>query len=78
MFAQALAWLASGREDEAIDCWRRCIEMGDAPSRYGPTVGSGTFLPRIALAELHLQRGELEAARELLDWCVTEHPGLSA
>ena len=32
-------------------------------ARFGASVGSGTYLPRIALAELHMRRGELEAAK---------------
>jgi tetratricopeptide (TPR) repeat protein len=74
VFGQALAALSLGREPEAIAYWERCIEMGDAPSRYGAAVGAGTYLPRISLAELHARRGELETARELLEWCITEHP----
>jgi tetratricopeptide (TPR) repeat protein len=74
VFTQALACISLGREDEAIGLWQRCIEMGDAPSRYGAAVGGGTYLPRIALAELHMRRGEIESARELLEWCVAKHP----
>jgi tetratricopeptide (TPR) repeat protein len=74
VFAQAQAALALGREDEAIAYWEQCIEMGDAPARYGATVGAGTHRPRIALAELYMRRGMLNQARELLDWCVSEHP----
>ena len=74
VFAQGLAALACGREDDAIGYWQRCIEMGDAPARFGAILGSGTYLPRISLAELHARRGELEIAKELLDWCVSEHP----
>jgi len=74
VFAQAQAAVALGRKDQAIGYWRQCIEMGDAPSRYGGAVGGGSYLPRIALAELHLRGGELEPARELLEWCLAEHP----
>jgi tetratricopeptide (TPR) repeat protein len=74
VYAQAQAALALGNEDEAIAYWQRCIEMGDAPARYGAAVGAGTHRPRIALAELYMRRGRLEEARELLDWCVSEHP----
>src|SRR5437763_9380989 len=49
--------------------------MGDASARYTATVGCGSHLPRIALAELHLQMGQLQPARELLDWCLNERPG---
>ncbi len=74
VFSQALAALALGREGEAISYWQQCIEMGDAPAQFGASVGSGTYLPRIALAELHMRGGELDEARELLDWCIAEHP----
>jgi tetratricopeptide (TPR) repeat protein len=74
VFAQGLAAASLNRQDEAIACWQRCIEMGDAPARLGASVGVGTYLPRLSLAELHARRGELEAAKELLDWCITEHP----
>jgi tetratricopeptide (TPR) repeat protein len=74
VFEQATASLALGKRSEAIAFYERCIELGDAPVRYTATVGCGTYLPRIALAELHLERGEVAQARELLDWCLTNHP----
>jgi len=75
VFEQATAAVALGRESEAIAHYERCIEMGDAPARYTATVGCGSYLPRIALAELALARGEHEHAGELLDWCLSAHPG---
>jgi hypothetical protein len=48
--------------------------MGDAPARYGAAVGAGTYLPKIALAELYLGRGEVGAATELLDHCIRDFP----
>jgi glycosyltransferase involved in cell wall biosynthesis len=74
VFAQALASLSLGKESDAIAYWEQCIEMGDAPARYLAASGTGTYLPRISLAELYLRRGELGRARELLDWCIAEHP----
>ncbi len=78
VFAQGLAALSMNREDDAIGYWQRCIEMGDAPARFGASVGGGTYIPRISLAELYARRGELEVAKELLDWCVSEHPDVIA
>jgi glycosyltransferase involved in cell wall biosynthesis len=75
VFEQATASLVLGRRDDAVAYYERCIAMGDASSRYAATVGCGTYLPRLALAELYLSRGELEPARELLDWCLERHPG---
>src|SRR5581483_4111105 len=54
VFEQATASIALGREAEAVAFYETCMEMGDAPSRYTATVGCGTYLPRIALAELAL------------------------
>jgi tetratricopeptide (TPR) repeat protein len=74
VFEQASAALAMGNEEEAIAYYESCIELGDAPVRYTATVGCGTYLPRIALAELHMRHREHAQARELLDWCLTHHP----
>ncbi len=57
-----------------MELYERCIAMGDAPSRYTATVGCGSFLPMVALGELHLARGEVAQATELLERCVSEHP----
>jgi len=72
---QGAAWAQLGDWEGAIALYERCIAMGDAPSRYTATVGCGSYLPRIALGELRLARGEAEQARELLERCVQEHPG---
>ena len=74
VFAQALASLSLGKEDDAIAYWERCIDMGDAPARYLAASGTGTYLPRISLADVHLRRGDVERARELLEWCIDQHP----
>jgi glycosyltransferase involved in cell wall biosynthesis len=75
VYEQASALLALGRADEALATYERCLEMGDAPSRYTATVGMGTFLPTIAIAEIHHARGESAEAVALLDACIAEHPG---
>ena len=74
VYSQALASISLGSEQDAIAYWERCIEMGDAPARYGAASGAGTYLPRISLAELHLRHGDVDRARELLEWCLSEHP----
>jgi tetratricopeptide (TPR) repeat protein len=74
VFAQAEAAKAVGDDAEMVTLYERCIELGDAPAKYGGAVGCGTFMPRIALADHHWGRGETRAARELLEWCVDHHP----
>lgn len=71
---QAIVTAALGQIDDAVELYERCIEMGDAPRRYTATVGCGTYLPRIQLAELRRARGELDSAIELLEHCAREYP----
>ncbi|HEX5145396.1 MAG TPA: glycosyltransferase [Conexibacter sp.] len=75
VFEQASAALALGDVDGALRLYRECVAMGDAPSRYTATVGMGTFLPTIAIAEIHHSRGETADAVALLEACLGEFPG---
>jgi tetratricopeptide (TPR) repeat protein len=74
VFEQALAAIALGEHDRAVECCERCIEMGDAPRSYTATLGTGSYLPRMRLAELWSADGDLERAIEQLERCVSEHP----
>src|SRR4051794_30953889 len=67
------AWIARSRGDDAgaRALFERCLDMGDAPSRYSSVVGCGTYLSLIALAQLN-RGAEAEA---LLARCLDEHPG---
>ena len=48
--------------------------MGDAARGYTSTVGAGTYLPRLRLAEMHIAAGEHEQAAQLLERSLREHP----
>jgi tetratricopeptide (TPR) repeat protein len=74
VFEQALIARALGERERAIERCERCLEMGEAPRRYTATVGAGSYLPMLQLAELRREQGELAAAIELLERCVSEHP----
>jgi glycosyltransferase involved in cell wall biosynthesis len=74
VYEQGMASLGLERNDDAASFMERAIEMGDAPAKYTATVGSGTFMPRIALASIYLNRAEWEPALELLHWCIEHHP----
>jgi glycosyltransferase involved in cell wall biosynthesis len=75
VYEQASALLALGRTDEAIARFERCIEIGDAPSRYTATVGMGSFLPTMAIAEIRHAQGDPAEAAALLEASLAEHPG---
>ena len=78
VFAKAWALVALQRPDEAAAAWQRCLDMGDAPARYCASVGAGTFLPMLALANHHVAAGELAGARDLLARSLEEYPSFAA
>ncbi|MGA9284850.1 MAG: glycosyltransferase [Solirubrobacteraceae bacterium] len=71
---QALCEMALENPGGARELLERCIAMGDAPGGYTATVGSGSYIAMVHLAELELGRGELEAAIKLLERCLREYP----
>jgi tetratricopeptide (TPR) repeat protein len=72
---QASAARDCGDTARAIELYERCLEWGDAPSRYTATVGAGTYIALVALADVRRVRGELAEAERLLGRCLDEHPG---
>ncbi|HEY2478499.1 MAG TPA: glycosyltransferase family 2 protein [Solirubrobacterales bacterium] len=73
VFERALVAAAEGDVDRAATLLEECLERGDAPSRFSPTVGSGSFLALVRLAELERAR-DAERAVGLLRRCLREHP----
>ncbi len=74
VFEQALIARARGERERAIERCERCLEMGESPRRYTATVGVGSYLPMLQLAELRQEQGESAAATEILERCVSEYP----
>ncbi len=75
---QALAAGELGDHAGACELLERCIEMGDAPTRYAPRAGAGSYLPRVALAERLMLVGDLAGARAQLEACLREHASFPA
>jgi glycosyltransferase involved in cell wall biosynthesis len=75
VYEQAQAARDLGRLDDSEALLERCLEMGDAPSRYSATAGCGSYLALVALAAVRRQRGDVAGARGLLARCMDEHPG---
>jgi tetratricopeptide (TPR) repeat protein len=71
---QAFAARDLGDQARAAELFERCIEMGDAPGVYSPTVGAGTHLARAGLADLRLRQGDDAAAETLLRQVLEDHP----
>lgn len=71
---QAQVARAQGDAARAAALLRRCLELGDAPSRYSATVGCGSYLALVALAQIEAERGDHARAEELLRRCLAEHP----
>ncbi|HKZ13354.1 MAG TPA: glycosyltransferase family 2 protein, partial [Solirubrobacterales bacterium] len=73
VFERALVAAAEGDTERAVTLLEDCLARGDAPSRYSPTVGSGSFLALVRLAGLERGR-DPERAEGLLQRCLREHP----
>jgi tetratricopeptide (TPR) repeat protein len=71
---QAQVARAQGDGERAARLLERCLELGDAPSRYSSTVGCGSYLALVALAELEAERGEHARAERLLRDCLAAYP----
>ncbi len=71
---QALCEIALQRPDRARYLLERCLEMGDAREGYTATVGSGSYIAMVHLAELLREQGEPEEATRLLERCLREYP----
>jgi tetratricopeptide (TPR) repeat protein len=71
---QAAAHFEQGEHETARTLLERCIDQGDAPASFGGLVGSGTYLPRLALAKMAHDRGDTETAVAHLNWCMEHHP----
>jgi tetratricopeptide (TPR) repeat protein len=74
VFEQGIATVALGHNDRGIELFERCIELGDAPRSYTATVGCGTYLAMIHLAELYRAGEQHERSLELLERCMRQHP----
>ncbi|HET8536482.1 MAG TPA: glycosyltransferase [Solirubrobacteraceae bacterium] len=71
---QAFAARDLGDLDRAAARFERCLELGDAPSAYSPTVGAGTHLARAGLADLRMRQGDDAAAEGLLREVLVSNP----
>jgi tetratricopeptide (TPR) repeat protein len=71
---QAFAARELGDHVWSAELFERCLELGDAPSAYSPTVGSGTHLARAGMADLRLRQGDDASAEALLRQVLAEHP----
>lgn len=75
VFEQALAAMDRTDWAQARALLERCLELGDAPAIYSPTVGCGSYLAELRLAHIDVQEGDLEAAIARYGKVRAEQPG---
>ncbi len=75
VFEQALAAMDRTDWAQARALLERCLELGDAPAIYSPTVGCGSYLAELRLAHIDVQEGDLEAAIARYRKVRAEQPG---
>jgi len=63
-----------GDLDEAARLAERCLEMGEAPTRYSGTVGCGTYLATCLLAQVRAEQGDALAAEALYRQALDTNP----
>ncbi|MBO9533281.1 MAG: glycosyltransferase [Solirubrobacteraceae bacterium] len=61
-FEQGLAAAERSEFAEARELFERCLELGDAPAVYSPTVGCGTHLAELRLSVVDLAEGKVDDA----------------
>ncbi|HEX4760342.1 MAG TPA: glycosyltransferase, partial [Thermoleophilaceae bacterium] len=75
LLEQAHCAREQGNLEEAASIVQQCLEMGDAPSRYSPMVGCGSYLALGTLADIRRDQGDFEESERLLGECLRSHPG---
>jgi tetratricopeptide (TPR) repeat protein len=71
---QGLSRHAAGDPAESERLFRLCLEMGDAPSTYSAQLGAGSYLARLALADLMRMQDRLDEAEAEIRRCLEDHP----
>ncbi len=74
VFEQALIARERGDLPETERLLRRCLELGDAPSRYSSTRGMGTYIAMLTLADHCRHAGRLAEAEQFAVACLEQHP----
>ncbi len=75
VFEQAQCARELGDLEKAAELVERCLEMGDAPSRYSPMVGCGSYLALGMMADIRREQGDFPTAQRLLIESLENHPG---
>jgi glycosyltransferase involved in cell wall biosynthesis len=73
LLEQAHCAREQGDLERAAEIVKQCIEMGDAPSRYSPMVGCGSYLALGVLADIRREQGDFVECERLLAACLSDH-----
>ncbi|MFT4034426.1 MAG: glycosyltransferase [Patulibacter sp.] len=73
-FEQALAAIDRADFDRGRELLMHCLELGDASAQYSPTVGCGTYLAQLRLAQLDAQQGKIDDAVARYAAVRAQHP----
>jgi glycosyltransferase involved in cell wall biosynthesis len=78
VFEQALCAREEGDAESAAAFAESCLEMGDAPSQYAATVGSGSHLALTLLGDVRAAQGRGPEAEASYRKALEEHPDFVA
>ncbi|MFL5883949.1 MAG: glycosyltransferase [Thermoleophilaceae bacterium] len=74
VYEQAQCAKQRGDVARAVELFERCLEWGDAPSKYSATNGCGTYLALMALAEVQAAAARHDEADRLFTQCLDRYP----
>ena len=75
VFERGLVARERGQHAAAVEHFKTCLEMGDAPARYAGMVGRGSFLALAALAAVAADTGDEAVAVAHLTESLDRYPG---
>ncbi|MDO9353739.1 MAG: glycosyltransferase [Solirubrobacteraceae bacterium] len=73
-FEQSIAALEQDDLARSRELAEHCLSLGDAPAKYSSTVGCGTYLAQLRLAQLDIHAGNEAAAIERMREVRREYP----
>lgn len=76
-YMKGVIFTETGKNALAVQCFKRCCEIGEAPNYLNVIVGTGTFRPLFALGEIYLEWEDYEAAAQSFRASFLQNPEYS-
>ena len=75
VYIKGMIFREAGKTDIAVSHFKRCCEMGEAPSCLNVIVGTGTYRPLFSLGEIYFEMKDYESAAKSFEGSLRINPG---